>query len=747
LSVRSIVLSYNLKNLFNKKDSEQQDVHHKLTGLTITGVRFEYDSNHPYKSVEKLKLFLDAAKQRKTLELLQDEDIVHSSKNDSRFTTADLASFLPETVRIRDVYLHSVLQKQEATLRAKEIQLLKLSDESSAMSADMKGSVSVKLSSGDYCSVNFNSHSMIAENFDEVTANLFLSNIYNKDVRINSLNLLCEYSSDKKLHVKTLRNTFPFAMEINSDLNAKTVDFSFSSTDFMPFQSIVFVRPKSIIRKLARLSASVELKGSYDLNTKNVSYNSSGKVKLPNQFLAGGADVLYSVSGTQKYINVPHFAINGRDYDISYSGSYSFKNMNLSGTAAINKVQLANGNVLSSEIYFDPLPKGFMAFAPQLFLGEQSLTALQFSYIPRSDKSIDFSFEASDYSHLEAEEPGRITVSGSYLADSRYIQSSVNAENLYLDSILKDAAFALPKENGRKLESFAKALSSYIYSGDSYFSYDFETFAFNVPYSIIANTQKDRQFAVFSLNGNNNSVQISRCDLLNGSQALNLSAFAELTEDGKEVFFSTDLTFNGIPYHLGGTASSKWIDISGDYDFHTVVSVNENPGNVFEPSLSGTLHFANFPLAVKKYIFTSSLDSSFSMSKAEGFNSIISRFEVQEPSGLLRTMPHLELSGNITKYGFIVDSLMAEDTVAVANGKGSILWNINDGIFDSINMSFSADSFMSGESWKLEAGFTNPLQKYLSLESLKKDWYFSASAEIHQFLMSHILKNQSETDT
>ena len=54
--------------------------------------------------------------------------------------------------------------------------------------------------------------------------------------------------------------------------------------------------------------------------------------------------------------------------------------------------KMNNGNVISTEIYFDALEKGFMAFSPQVFLGEKIFTALEIAVRPEND-SFDFDFE------------------------------------------------------------------------------------------------------------------------------------------------------------------------------------------------------------------------------------------------------------------------------------------------------------------------------------------------------------------
>ena len=108
----------------------------------------------------------------------------------------------------------------------------------------------------------------------------------------------------------------------------------------MPFQLVYFSGRAKELRKLLGLSADLDLSGSYLIDTKKISYASGGKFNFPHQFISGGLTASYSVSGDNEGFSVPFLDLNGRDYDVSYSGEYSVKNSNLSGSAQIRKIRL-----------------------------------------------------------------------------------------------------------------------------------------------------------------------------------------------------------------------------------------------------------------------------------------------------------------------------------------------------------------------------------------------------------------------
>ncbi|QTQ13702.1 hypothetical protein HRQ91_04090 [Treponema parvum] len=767
LSVKKIVLSYDIRKLLSGKYEKA------LTGLVINGLTLEYNAITDAKIIEKFRaLFSGGAYDSGVRESygasLNSGDVSNPADTqktadatnpaDTQKTASEVISeilnlpyekftaFLPASVRVRNISLHYADERVDLLCRLKKLQFAG-SKGGTPLALDAEGFADTRISGGQSLSFGFATHAVFPADLKNITANLYLSDISNKDFRINSVNLLCEYAGDEKIYIKTLRNAFPFTAEAAADMEKKEVTFSFSCKNLMPFQLVYFSGKAKELRKLLGLSADLDLSGSYLIDTKKISYVSSGKLNFPHQFISGGLTASYSVSGDNDGVSIPFLDLTGRDYDVSYSGEYSVKNSNLSGSAQIRKIQLSNGGIISSELYFDPLPRGFMVFAPQLFLGEKAFTALQLSIIPREDDSLDFNFEASDYSHTEAEEPGILRFDGSYLPGNRYVQTSLTAQNLYMDSIVNAVAFVLPSQKSERLKNYAGAAAPYIFSGETYLSYDFETFSFNVPYSIIANTQKDRQLLIFSLNGNNDSLQISRFDVLYGERTFNMTALAEFSGSADEAFFSSDMMYNGIPYRVNGTASSSWIDITGDYGFQSIISLNKTPSNIFEPYLSGTLHFENLPFSTKRYVFTSSCDSSFSVSDAEGFSAVISRFETQEPSGRLKSSPRLNMNGNISRYGFIMESFAISDASSILSGNGSVLWNVNNGILDSLTLKLDGDSVLTGENWNFSADITNPLRRSFSFEALKKDCFFSAQFNVKNFPAYRLFENQGQTDT
>ena len=150
-------------------------------------------------------------------------------------------------------------------------------------------------------------------------------------------------------------------------------------------------------------------------------------------------------------------------------------------------------------------------------------------------------FEVSDYSHYEEDQPGVFSFNGSYLKESKYVQTNVNINSLFADGILNIISSLMAKEKSEKLQSISSMMNPYMFSGDLYFSSDFKTFSYNVPYILAANTKKENQAVMISFNGNNESVQLDNVSFIMNKIAVDASGMLEFSNNYKDFLFSLDI--------------------------------------------------------------------------------------------------------------------------------------------------------------------------------------------------------------
>ena len=132
-------------------------------------------------------------------------------------------------------------------------------------------------------------------------------------------------------------------------------------------------------------------------------------------------------------------------FDVSYFGKLDIANLQPEGELYVEKFILPSGQPAQGEFYVTPNGTGFSLFAPQVYLGDAGLTAVDVVCIPDS-VSTDFSFSASDY--VVGEQPGTIFADGSILLeDDVFLQASVSVENLHFSSVFSMINNVLPEES------------------------------------------------------------------------------------------------------------------------------------------------------------------------------------------------------------------------------------------------------------------------------------------------------------
>ncbi|MCI1209232.1 MAG: translocation/assembly module TamB [Treponema sp.] len=561
-------------------------------------------------------------------------------------------------------------------------------------------------------------------------------------LEFNTAAFVCSYENGN-FRFESLRALLPLYVEAETNFASHEIKFRLKTDRLNPFGLVTIKKTSALIKKLAGITTSISGSGSVNYNTGSFSYRADGSLYIPDGLLKGGAQAGVSLSGDERKVNVQSFELNGPLCSVSYSGSLRYAALQLAGTARIKRLELPGGTA-SADLYFDPLDNGFLCFSPQFEIGPATLTAVQMTLVPRTG-SLDFSFEASDYSHPESDKAGMIKIDGSYLYRNGFVQAGVDVDSFYLDTALKVSAGFIPPEKSGTIRQAEYPLSRFIYSGELYLSSDMKTVSFSIPYSVIANTQNDRQLFVFALDGNNSSLNISRFEAVYGKVTLKLTAGIQMEPDTRDTFFTASVIANTIPYHFSGTLSSQWINITGDYGFNLSVALSADAEG--SRTLAGSTGFTELPVSFDSYIFTASADSSFTYSAATGFQMILNRFSAEEPSGKIPGNPRIETAGLINKYGLMLNSISYTDRDSLLEGSGNLLWNVRSGIFDSANSKLELKSPLSEEAVSVTAEATNPGREKLSAAMLKKDLYFSSEVKVTSFPLSRFFNGQKQADT
>jgi hypothetical protein len=714
--IRKIVLRYSLPHLLRK------DVEHAFKYLTIDGIDVDYDDSSDRKVADKLIAIVRQYSQGPSINL------------------EDISVKLPVAVTVKNVSIRYKGNGADVSAGFKKISAgYNSMNDTLVVSAAGSAKCALKQFPGYDFSGKFSVSGGIRAGFDGSSLLARFSNFNAGDFSFGKQNFLFSYDN-RTVTARTIQNSYPLLLLCSYGIDSGDANLTVH-TDGLSISSFVSSRGqhKSLMQKIASVSASVNAHALYNTHTKKLEYTSDGHVYLPGTLVPGAVNVSYKLSGNEKDIHIPNLVLSGQNYDAGIAVSCIFDGLSLSGTADIRRIVLPNGGVISAELFFDPQKRGFLCFSPQVFLNDKALTALQLTVIPHKE-SVDYSFEVSDYAHTDADNPGKIQIDGSYLTKTHYVQAGVAVSDLYLDSVAQAAAFFMPENTANSLTAFSQSLEPYMFTGEFYLSSDMKSVSYNIPYALVANTKKDNQFLLMSLDGNGTSLQVTKFDVIYGKNTIHASAEVDKSPDSQGAFFSLDMTAGSIPYHFTGNVMENFITVAGDYG--TSLQVQRSSGGGFE----GSLIMDNFPVNFADSIFTLSTETGFAYTAGDGLAVNISRFEAENAGAKFNFAPKLLLSGKITKYGAFFDSVSYSDIYSTLNGNAQLLLNMNKNLFDSAHLDFSLKNPLASEKIAITADITNPDDTVLNGDTIRNNLYFNAQIACTDFGLNRFVSEQSDNN-
>ena len=707
LSVNKTRITYSIINLFRK------DFQKGISSVVIDGINLDVD--------ELIKL------------------TERFSSNDSAsFGLAEIKKVIPENIKLKNIYLEYNDENVSALLNLKTIGVsnslrkntIEVQSDAvlNANIAAIKRNVSGKLAvSGS-----------ITDNFNGSQLNLKLRDFTDGDYRLNKLNLHASYN-DGAVEMHTIQAVNPISLGVHYDFNTGDVNAQLRLDKLKPLSLLTISSKQVELKKFKDLSVTTDSILKCNTKDKTLNFVTDTSAVIPPDVFPGGLNVGMSLYGNEKKAELTRLSVNGENCTASAKLSMIYETKQVSGFIELPEYKLPNGKTISTEVYFDPLKEGFMAFSPQLFIGDRSLAALQLTVLPQSD-SYDITFEVSDYSHLEEIEPGKFRLDGSYLNASRYLQTNITLSSLYLDSIAALAAQFLPEESAQSVASIQSNLEPYLLSGDIYASTDLKTFSYNIPYVLLANSKADNQALMFAMNGTDSNIQLNQLSFIMGKYVMEASASLDSAPDSKDKFFTIDLNIDSIPYHFSGSIMPEVITVTGDYGAEMQMNIME--AGAFE----GHLSLKSLPVKLfdKSLIF--STDSQFSFDKDNGLSTHISQFELEIASGNLTVNPKVVLSGNVTKYGARIDTIAYSDFYSVLEGTADAILNINEGIFDSVGLAINLHNPVSDEMITVDGSISNPEHLPMTQENLMKYVYMNLQMQLKNLSLGRFIQQTNDNN-
>ena len=707
LSISKTRISYSLLNLIKK------DLQRGISNVVIDGITLDVD-----------ELILIASR--------------FNTKESAQINLAQVKKIIPENIKLKNIYLEYNDKNVSALLNIKNIGV---SNTLKKNTIDIQTEAVLNASLAAYkkhISGKLSASGSLTDNFDGSQLNLKLRDFTDGDYRLNKLNLHASYTNGT-VEAHTIQAVNPVSFGLFYDFKSGDVNGQLQLENLKPL-SLLTINSKQVeLKKFKDLTVSTNTIVKCNIKDRTLNYITDTSASIPSSVFPGGADILFSLYGDEKKTELTNFSVNGENCTASSKLSLVYESKQLSGYIEVPEYKLPNGNIISTEIYFDPLEKGFMAFSPQVFIGSRSLAALQLTVLPQSD-SYDFTFELADYSHLEEIEPGMLKLDGSYLNESKYFQTNITLSSLYLDSLAALAAQVMPAEDAEKIEGLQKNLEPYLLSGDLYASTDLKTFSYNIPYVLLANAKADNQALMFALNGTDSSIQLNQLSLIMGKFAMEASASLDSAPDSSDKFFTADLNIDSIPYHFSGTIMPEVVTLTGDYGTDIEVRINENK------SFDGNLTLKSLPVKIldKTIIFTSS--TSFSYDEENGPDLQIAHLEVEQADGVMSVNPKLVLSGNATKYGARIDTIAYSDFYSVLEGSADAILNINENVFDSVGIGLNLRNPITDEMITVDGSIANPDHLAMNKDTILKSLYMNLQMQLKNFSLSRFVDQTNDNN-
>ncbi len=671
--------------------------------------------------------------------------ISETVQNDILFNE-EIKKLIPQNINIKNVSIHYENAVFGADVLFSRIQLLhSFKNKNFNIQSDV--GISYKLfSSNQGGEGKLSLKGVIPEEIENTSIQLAVSELTAGSFALKKLNLMLNYQNEK-VTVNTIKSNIPLSISLNYDFNSTDFELKLKSDDLKPLTIMNSSSRKLNLSGLRPLTINTDSFFNYNVKSGKINYSLKGDFSSESENLSFGKnnigiiDSSFDIFGDEEQSEL-NINMDGDNYIFNVDLNVIYENLLVSGFAGIQKVLLPSGKYLSTELFFDPQQKGFMIFSPQVFVDDLSLTALQLMVSPEAS-SYDFTFEVQDYSNLDDLEPSQILMNGSYLTDSKYIQTNLSLNRIHPESILNYAAAIVKEETAKKITSVASKVTSYMVSSDMFLSTDFKSISYSIPYILVANTKKENQVAMISLNGNEQSLQIDRLSLIYNKFSFEASGTVDRMIDTSDMFFQLNLNSGNVPYFISGTIMPEVINITGDYGLTSEIRINESS------FVKGFVAFEALPFVYGANSILASINTEFEYSPLYGPDVKINSLEIEKTESNISDSPKIRLAGNVTKYGAQFPSVSYSDLYTVLDGDANFALNINDDIFDAANLNLNLQNPLSSESLNINANFSNPNREKLSVQFLKQSLYMDAQIQINELSINRFaeLKNSGNIVT
>ena len=238
---------------------------------------------------------------------------------------------------------------------------------------------------------------------------------------------------------------------------------------------------------------------------------------------------------------------------------------------------------------------------------------------------------------------------------------------------------------------------------------------------------------MLSLNGNEQSIQLNRFNLIYGGFALDATASLDTMPGTTDKFYTIEIISSSIPYNFSGSIMPEIITVTGDYGTDAQIRLGNNN------SIEGFVTFANLPLIINDATYILSLDTLFDYKKESGPELTLQHLQVEKDDPDSSVNPRLELSGSGTKYGAQIHDISYTDLYSSLRGTSDLTVNFENGILNSAGIQMNIRDDLTEEALVIDANVSNPDNVELNKDNVMNSLYVNAMIQASHFSLNRFM--------
>ena len=562
-----------------------------------------------------------------------------------------------------------------------------------------------------------------------ISASLILnfSDIKIGNIYINKFSLFASYF-DKIASITTMQDIQPIDVKGSWNLAENAGSINLECNDLKPLSAVSPSEGMDILKELKDAAFTGQVNLTFARPNKLV-WDTAFSIKLPKFQIAGNkiekSILSFMADGTDDLINLKNLKLTNSDINLSAQGSYKIKEILPNFYLNISKFKLPSGENMAMNLNVSSNKNKIFLKIPRADIGKASLenihglfekkTGKTDIYLSGKDSSGGFSIDGT-WTHLSK--------SGSSGKNKGYLElhgtiDSISIENIYNGAVsVTDLTVPMQK----LLET---SIAPVQMTSEFYISSDFEHFSYNIIQAVLASKSKNGFYSLFSLQGNESSLNISDIDVLFNNMNLRGNINSAFEKDS--MIFDSLLTLNDISYKVSGLLTDEMISIYGDYN------LNVNILKEAEKKLKGTIQVKELPVPFIDSLF--SADTSFEYDNKKNWELICNYAKLEYlGTDITKTDEGLE---------FYAEGYAKPTEVFFHNVKAGIKNKQLEGTA-AFNLIPSSDENISQYASNLSLSDKNKTENFIlnSLFTISDKIYFDGTCKIKDISLNRFLKKQ-----